>query len=75
MATAAPPVMTTTESTVDWVYTEDIQRMLDAFQTDAHHGTGIETSIDFPSALDLELGGPGWELDNWVPSAPGIGVF
>ena len=67
--------MTITQPTVDWLYTEDIQRMLDMFQTDAHPGAGVNATIDFPSALDLELGGPGWELDNWVSSNPGIGVF
>jgi hypothetical protein len=64
-----------TSPDMDWVYAEDIRRILDMLpgvQTDPHSHAGAGATIDFPSALDLELG---WDQDNWASSASGIGVF
>jgi hypothetical protein len=64
---------------VDWMYTEEIQRILSMIpgaQTDAHAGAGADRpAVDFPSALELELGLSGWEPDNWMSSSSSIGVF
>ena len=64
-----PPAM-------DWIYADEVQRLLDVLptvQTDAQRADADESFNPLP-ALDLDLGGSGWELDNWA-STSGIGVF
>jgi hypothetical protein len=73
MATTSTASSMTTEThlDMDWISQAEIQRLLDILpdvQTDVN--PTVET-IEFPSALDLGLGGTGWEVEN----ISSIGVF
>jgi hypothetical protein len=60
---------------LDWD-SEGMKRLLELLPNpQSSNGVNNEMSVDavdFPSALDLELGGMGWEMDTCTA---GIGVF
>jgi hypothetical protein len=61
---------------LDWD-SEGMQRLLDMLpnvqsSNGVDNGLNSANAVDFPSALDLELGGMGWEMDTCTA---GIGVF
>jgi len=69
-----------TPSTVgelDWESEVGMQRLLDMLPNvqsmDVNHSDMVE-AVDFPSALDMELGG-GWDVENFISSSSSIGVF
>ncbi|KAL6298364.1 hypothetical protein BKA93DRAFT_754207 [Sparassis latifolia] len=76
VATAAPQTQAAPSLTADWTGGE-MQRLLDmcAMQSvgaDGDEGAKDEPMVDFPSALDLELGG--WD-PSWAFAPPEVGVF
>jgi hypothetical protein len=65
---SAPSMMTDeTDVPVDWASEAEMQRILNMLPS-VHSDAVVD---DYPSALDLELGG-GWEFEN---TSGGIGVF
>jgi len=61
---------------LDWD-SEGMQRLLDMlpnvqFLNGLNNESVNVEAVEFPSALDLELGGMGWEME---ASTAGIGVF
>ncbi len=62
------------ESTLDWEAEAEMQRLLDMLpdvQSDMNPRVDLNIdSVEFPSALDLELGMDGWGMGHFLQPPP-----
>jgi len=66
----------TNPSSVGWAYADEVQRLLDMLPTvQADAQREADESFQSLPDIDLDLGGSGWELDNWASATSIIGVF
>jgi len=61
---AAASSMTTETLNMDWIAKVEIQRLLDMLPDVQSDVNPTVEAVEFPSALDLELSGTGWEVEN-----------